>query len=148
MGVTDWKLMTFAGNENFRKACEKEADSRYYWVEKWGWITKEIIDVNTKMLELKAERANRRESLELKRENEESSEEIIVLQDPCPFPDTTNHEYGWLHQYKDWNLEKFGPFPLMPLKARTSFTKEEIDDMIELKKKERRNKRRNLMKHN
>ena len=84
----------------WRHYVRAEDDSRKVWAENWGWIMEEYRCLQKKLQE------NSDKSEFLTRVLEEKKEDPRKL---INFPETTNHEYGWVASQKEFKLEKYGP---------------------------------------
>ncbi|KAF6206257.1 hypothetical protein GE061_017486 [Apolygus lucorum] len=123
MGVTEPWMVTTEGQKNWTAACEREIEARFNWNDKWGWMSGVMAETIDKLKELREKQIARIQ------ERETSSKKALV-KNPRPLPNSVNHEYGWLASRKEYQIERFGPFPLT-MKVRVEPTFKEIDEEIE-----------------
>uniref|UniRef100_A0A0A9ZAX5 Sensor protein lytS n=1 Tax=Lygus hesperus TaxID=30085 RepID=A0A0A9ZAX5_LYGHE len=123
MGVTEPWMVTTEGQKNWTAACEREIEARFNWNDKWGWMPVVMAETIDKLKTLKEKQIGR--ILE-----KEASSKKELAKNPRPLPNSVNHEYGWLVSRPDYQIERFGPFPLT-MKVRVEPTLDEIDEEVE-----------------
>ncbi|XP_050300016.1 uncharacterized protein LOC126738637 [Anthonomus grandis grandis] len=86
-------------DEMWKSFIKSEDDSSKIWQKNWGWIMDEYRELEKKL------KAKSEQSKFLTEILEEKKEDPRKLTD---FPETTNHEYGWIGDHEAFRLEIYG----------------------------------------
>ncbi|KAH0999429.1 uncharacterized protein LOC109535300 [Dendroctonus ponderosae] len=86
-------------DEMWKTSIRSEDASAKNWQTNWGWILDEYRCLEQKLKEKSAESKFLTHIMEEKRQDPQKL---------VNFPDTTNHEYGWIASQPNFQLERFG----------------------------------------
>ena len=95
-------------DQMWKSFVRAEDDSIKIWTHNWGWIMEEYRCLHKKL----KEKTDQSEFLTTVLEEKKDDPRKLTN-----FPETTNHEYGWLAAQKEFRLEKYGDefFKAQPL---------------------------------
>ncbi|XP_018320168.1 uncharacterized protein LOC108733483 isoform X1 [Agrilus planipennis] len=97
-------LSMVAADKLWKAYVESEDNSKDLWYNKWSWILDQYEKLHQQLTEVSAKADN----IPKKAPDQRSLK---------PFPNSVNHEYGWISAKPDFRLEKYGPdiMQAMPL---------------------------------
>ncbi|XP_044264888.1 uncharacterized protein LOC123011501 [Tribolium madens] len=80
---------------------DSEEKTNQNWNNRWKWILEEYDNLHQKLDEISKDSA----FLSGVNKNLREKDQRTIR----PIPETTNHEYGWLPNKSEFQLEKYGP---------------------------------------